>query len=89
MILQQFIVKNKKPKIKYEDYLSLESEPRLSKFYEIDLEIEEDLRANRFFLKRRVWKNMDKIRVTNARLNTPRQSYNQKVFKLRHSHMSI
>jgi hypothetical protein len=89
MFLQRNNAKNKESKIKYEDYLSLKSEPRYSKVYEIDSEIKEELLASRFFLKRRVWKNMDKIILANARLNTSHQSHDQKIFKLQHSHMSV
>ena len=89
MFLQRNNAKNKESKIKYEYYLSLKSEPRHSKVYEIDSEIEEELLANRFFLKRRVWKNMDKIILANAHLNTSHQSHDQKILKLRHSHMSV
>ncbi|PJE65518.1 hypothetical protein COU91_01235 [Candidatus Saccharibacteria bacterium CG10_big_fil_rev_8_21_14_0_10_47_8] len=89
MFLQHKSVKNKEPKIKYEDYLSLESEPKYSKTHKVNQYLDEELLANRFFLKRRVWKNMDKIRRTNARLNTPHQSHDKRVFKPRHLHMPV
>lgn len=89
MFLHYGRVKNKQPKTKYEDYLNHESEPRQPTTYNIDPELEDELMANRFFLKRRVWKNMDKIRRANARLNTSYQSHNKKVLKPRQLHMPV
>ena len=53
---------NKQPKIKYEEYLSLADEPKEFRNYNVPAEIEDELLASRYFLKRRVWKNMEKIR---------------------------
>lgn len=89
MLLQRNSIKNKQPKIKYEDYLSLESEPRHPRTYGINPELEEELLANRYFLKRRVWKNMDKIRQANARPDMPYQSHNKRLLKPRHLHMPV
>ena len=89
MFLQHTSVKNKEPKIKYEDYLTLEPEPKHHRVYGDNIYLEEELLANRFFLKRRVRKNMDKIRQTNTRLNVPYQSHDKRVFKPHHLHMPV
>jgi len=89
MFLQRSGIKNKQPEVKYEDYLNLELEPSYSRAYEINPDLEEELLANRYFLKRRVWKNIDKIRRANARLNIPHQSPSKRVFKPRHLHIPV
>lgn len=56
------IASNKQPNIKDKEYLGLKSEPHDFGQYGVTPEVEAELMANRFFLKRRVWRNMDKIR---------------------------
>jgi hypothetical protein len=48
----------------YGGYLDHESEPRPRRMIEPELEAE--LLSNRYFLKKRVWKNMDKIKRHNS-----------------------
>lgn len=67
MFLRKRAAKNKKPKVRYSEYLSHEGEPKHFKTYEIPQDIEEALMANGFFLKKRVWRNMSKIRRSYAR----------------------
>ncbi len=76
MFLRHRLVKNKDPKVENSQYLNHELEPKRLKIYKIAPEIEEELLANRYFLKRRVWKNMDKIRRSDARAN--RRSFNER-----------
>jgi hypothetical protein len=89
MFLQPNSVKNKQPKIKSENYLSLESEPGHTGVYAIDPETEEELLSNRYFLKRRVWRNMGKIRRVNSRADRVHQLPEKRTFRPRHLHMPV
>ena len=80
MLLQHHTANNKQPKIKYDQYLDLEIEPKEPKSYAISPELEEELLSSRYFLKRRVWKNMDKIRRDDAKLSAPHREH-RKIFK--------
>ncbi len=70
MFLRYESVKKKQPKVENSQYLNHELEPKRLRTYKIAPEIEEELLANRYFLKRRVWKNMNKIRRSDARVNS-------------------
>lgn len=69
MFLKRRIVKNKHPKVKYTEYLNHEDEPKRFKNYSVPSDVKDELMANRYFLKRRVWKNMEKIRRSNILLD--------------------
>ena len=53
---------NKKPKINYFEYQRHENEPKIRRYYAVSPELEDELLDNGYFLKRRVWRNMKKIR---------------------------
>lgn len=85
MFLQKRTTKNKKPKVKYSEYIVHEDEQKNLKSYVIDQDTEEELLANRYFLKRRVWKNIEKIRRSHARINRQFDKRDKKSFRPRRS----
>lgn len=73
-------------KTREDDYLLHKSEPNNFRIYEIPSDVEEELLVNRFFLKRRVWKNMEKIKRAQPRHdNYASESKNRKL-KFRYQH---
>lgn len=66
------------------EYQAHELEPKRFKTYEISSGVEDELLANRFFLKRRVWRNMNKIRRAYARVAVEEYEARSKRLRLQH-----
>lgn len=73
-----------KPKVKYSAYLYHEKEPRTFASGTMPPEVEHELLANRFFLKRRVWKNMEKIRRANRLDKFQKPVRQERLYRPRH-----
>jgi|GEM_PF-6952014 len=76
--------KQSKTKINYDDYIAGHMEPPEHHRYDISPELEDELLSNRFFLKRRVWKNMDKIKRSKATVDKPHREDKRTIYQQRH-----
>lgn len=89
MFLKRRIVKNKQAKVKYTEYLDHEREPKRLKNYNIASDVKAELLANRFFLKRRVWKNMKKIKRSSTLIDRCLDEPRSRAFRPHHSHLKL
>lgn len=58
---------NKQPKTNYLEYETHEKEPKMPRNYAISSEVENELLDYSYFLKRRVWRQMKKVRKLHYR----------------------